>query len=112
MLYGLGFAGIYSLFAALYWHALRKREQLGLNAIELLMTRQVLCEYLVQIGVCALSIMLAKTTSNDSLPGYIYLLIGPLHGTQWLVVRRKVRAATAAAYSRMTTLPNSEPESM
>ncbi|HEV8444855.1 MAG TPA: TMEM175 family protein [Steroidobacteraceae bacterium] len=97
VLYGLGFAGIYALYAALYWHALRKRDQLGLNEIEVLMTREVLCEYLIQIGICGLSITLAKTTSSYSLPGYAYLTIAPLmtlNGTYW---GRKVRALAAAA---------------
>jgi len=81
VLYGTGFAGIYSLYVALYWHALRKRDRLGLNAVELLMTRQSLWEYLVHIGVCMLSIVLALTTTESTLPGWIYMLIGPL---QWL----------------------------
>jgi hypothetical protein len=95
--YGLGFAGIYSLYAALYWHALRKRDQLGLNEIELLMTREVLCEYLIQIGVCGLSILLARTTTSFSLPGYAYLLIAPLMTLNGWLFGRKVRALAAQA---------------
>ena len=82
LIYGLGFAGIWGLYALLYWHTLRKREQLQLTPIELVQTRGSFCEYLVHIGVCALSILLAFTTDNNSLPGLIYFLIGP---AQWAV---------------------------
>ncbi len=96
VLYGGGFAGIYSLYVALYWHALRKRDQLGLNEIELLMTRESLCEYLIHVGVCVLSIVLAVTTTDSTLPGWIYLLIGPLQALNGWLFGRRVRAAAAA----------------
>jgi len=77
LIYGLGFAGIWGAYALLYWYALRKREQLQLTPIELVETRGSMYGYLTYIGVCAISITLALTTDNNSLPGYIYFLIGP-----------------------------------
>jgi len=99
LLYGLGFAGIYGLYALMYWHALRKRERLALSATELLMTRQSLCEYLIQIGICLLSIVLAMTTDNNSLPGYIYMLLGPLLGFNGWFFGRRIRVAALASTS-------------
>ncbi len=96
VLYGTGFAGIYSLYAALYWHALRKRDQLGLNAIEMVMTRECLFEYLIHVGVCMLSMVLAVTTTDSTLPGWIYLLIAPLQALNGWWFGRQVRAAVAA----------------
>ncbi len=97
LVYGLGFGGIWSLYAILYWHALRKREQLQLTPAELLMTRASFCEYLIHVGVCLLSIMLAETTDNNSLPGYIYVLLGPLQGLNGWLFGRKIRAVDRPA---------------
>lgn len=96
VLYGTGFAGIYGLYAALYWHALGKRDQLGLNAIELLMTRECLFEYLIHICVCVLSIVLALVTTESSLPGWIYLLIAPLQAINGRWFGSRARALAAA----------------
>ena len=38
-IYGLGFAGIWGLYALLYLHALRRKEQLELTEAEILLTR-------------------------------------------------------------------------
>jgi uncharacterized membrane protein len=80
LIYGLGFAGIWGLYSLLYVHALRKRAELGLSEVELVLTRQSLYESLIYVGVCLLSITLALTTSNPWLPGVIYFLLGPLQG--------------------------------
>jgi uncharacterized membrane protein len=99
LIYGLGFAGVWSLYAILYLHALRKRDQLQLNAMEVLMTRASFFDYLIQIGVCLLSIALAITTDNNSLPGLIYFLIGPLATLNgwWFGRKRRVLANSATA---------------
>lgn len=97
LIYGLGFAGVWSLYAILYGYALRKREQLQLTPAELLLTRASLGEYLVQIGVCMLSVVLAKTTANNALPGLIYFLIGPLMGLNGWYFGRQVKALEKAA---------------
>ena len=72
---------------------------LQLTPIELLQTRGSLCEYLVHIGVCALSITLAFTTDNNSLPGFIYFLIGPAQslvgwyfGRQYRALEQQIKA--------------------
>lgn len=94
VIYGLAFIGVWSLFAALYWHALRKRKDLQLTQVELIQTRGALCEYLVHIGVATLSIVLAKTTDSPSLPGMIYFLIGPAQALAGWWFGRQVRALT------------------
>ena len=44
------------------------------------------------VGVCLLSILLALVTRNDSLPGFIYFLIGPLQGLNGWWFGRQLRA--------------------
>lgn len=80
VIYGIGFAGVYLVYTAMYWHALRKREQLQLTKVELLVTRASLVENLIYVAVCALSIVLAVTTSSAWLPGVVYFLLAPAQG--------------------------------
>ena len=92
VIYGLGFAGAWSLFALLYAHAWRLRAQLELNAAEQINTRSTLFEKLIYVAVCLLSIVLALTTENDSLPGLIYFLLGPLQAANGIWHGRQVNA--------------------
>jgi len=90
--YGLGFAGIWTLYTLLQGHALRKAEQLQLNEVELILTRLQLNEFRLQVFVCFLSIGLTYVTTSPWLPGMTYAIIGPL--AAWNGVRhgRQVRA--------------------
>ena len=93
VIYGLGLAGVWGLYALLYAHALRKRAELQLDDVERLQTREALFENLIYVGVCLLSITLALTLSNPWLPGFIYMVLGPLQGLNgWLFGRRYPRA--------------------
>jgi uncharacterized membrane protein len=95
VIYGLGFAGVWSLYSILYWHALRRRDELQLDAPELLQTRAVLAENLIYVGVCLLSVVLALTTDYAALPGLIYFLLGPLQAVNGIRWGRKLNALTA-----------------
>jgi len=95
LIYGLGFAGVWGLYAVLYMHALRKRAALGLSEIEVMMTKAVLAENLIYVGVCALSIAIAILTRNTWLPGFIYFILGPLQGFNGWWYGRKVHALAA-----------------
>jgi uncharacterized membrane protein len=92
VIYGLGFAGVWGLYAGLYSHALRKRAELGLDAAELILTRNSLGGCFVYVGVCLLSVLLALVSGSDSLPGYIYFLLGPLQTANGWWFGRKLRA--------------------
>lgn len=96
VIYGLGFAGVWGLYAALYGHALRRREQLQLDELELTQTRADFASNFVYVGVCGLSILLALTISNDALPGLVYFLIGPLQAMVGMSYGRKIRALANA----------------
>ncbi len=96
LIYGLGFAGIWGLYAVLYAHALRKRAELQLDAVELVQTRASLAANLIYVGVCALSITLAYTTRNDALPGSIYWVLGPLQAFNGWWFGRRLRVTPPA----------------
>lgn len=91
--YGLGFATIWTLYALLQGHALRRREQLQLNEVELILSRLQLNEFRLQIGVCFLSIGLTYLTIQPWLPGVVYGIIGPLAAWNGSWHGRQVQAA-------------------
>lgn len=97
VIYGLGFAGVWGLYGALYGHAWRKRAELGLDAAEALHTRNSLVGMSIYVGVCVLSIVLAITTSNTWLPGCVYFLLGPLQMANGIWHGRRIRALAGAA---------------
>lgn len=83
-LYGVGFAAVYLLFAALYTNARRQRKSLELNARELFLTRSSIVEYIGIASVGLLSVLTAYLVplgySGDA--GLVYLLMfltGRLH---------------------------------
>lgn len=96
LIYGLGFAGVWTLYGLMYWHALRKREELELDAKEILLTRLDLVGNLIYVGVCLLSILLAYTLTDTAIPGLIYFLLGPLHALNGWWFGRQVRALERA----------------
>jgi uncharacterized membrane protein len=100
IIYGLGFAGSWGLYALLYAHALRKKAELELDAAEVLKTKDSLFECLVFVFVCTLSVVLAAVTSDPSLPGLIYFLIGPMQAFNGWWFGRKLAALDPPAAPR------------
>jgi len=96
-IYGLGFIGIWALYALLYAHALRLRHELHLTPAEVLQTREPLVGFLLNIFVCELSIVLAHVTTNHSLPGIIYMLLGPVLAMNGVWHGRQVRRLASAS---------------
>jgi uncharacterized membrane protein len=96
LIYGLGFAGVWGLYAVLYAHALSLRTQLQLDAVEVLLTRSSLAAYLIYVAVCLLSIALAMLTTNTWLPGVIYMLLAPLQSFSGWWYGKRVNALVAA----------------
>jgi uncharacterized membrane protein len=94
-IYGLGFAGVWSLYALLYWHALRRRAALGLSEVEILLTRADLTANFIYVGVCLLSVLLAWTLRDPAIPGLIYFLLGPLHAFAGRRFGKKAEAMAA-----------------
>ena len=99
--YGLGLIGIWTLYGLLYAHALRLRHVLNLSPAEVVQTREPLINFAINIAVCTLSIILAHVTSSSGLPGFVYMVLGPLltlngmwHGRQ---VQRLLAAGMPAA---------------
>lgn len=92
LLYGLGFVLIFALVALMYRHAVRRAEVLALDAHELWEARMLMRHYWIFAVVGLLSMLLAWSGAGlqFGVPGYVYVLLGPLcwwHGA-WSDRRR------------------------
>ena len=81
IIYGLGFAVLAGLIACMYLHALRKTDQLQLDAVEQLSTRAEIAAQLALMAIAILSILIAASIppGNEwmqALPGLVYCLLG------------------------------------
>lgn len=77
--YSLGFGAIYATFALLYRHALRRADDLGLDAVERHLTVTAIYECLVLVGFAAASLLLALLRM-PAFSGMVYFGIGPSMG--------------------------------
>lgn len=91
--YSLGVVGIFMLFTLMYLHAYKHREVLGLNNLEVHMTRTTIREHLIHACVGLASVLLALCTLHG-LAGLVYLLVGPLQGLNGWLSGRAVRSGT------------------
>lgn len=96
LIYGLGFAGVWTLYGLLYWHAWQRRAQLGLSEAEMILTRADLWANAIYVLVCLLSVVLALTIQNTAIPGLIYWLLGPLQSWSGRWHGKKVQKLAAA----------------
>jgi uncharacterized membrane protein len=87
-IYGLGFTAVFLIFALMYAHALRKREQLQLNALEVFDTRTGIIENLFACSVGVMAILLSQIvpTKWAGLSGLFYMVLGI--GFTWIGWKR------------------------
>lgn len=99
VVYGLGFLAVFACFSLLYGHAARSAAALGLDAPRLHEARMLQRHYLMMAGVGLLSIVLAATGvgARYGVPGFVYVLIGPLAWWHGAWSARRAPAATASA---------------
>ncbi|MDX6577921.1 MAG: hypothetical protein QOE96_3874 [Blastocatellia bacterium] len=95
IIFGAGYIAIFSVFVLLYWHAYRKRIELGLNELEVFDTRKDIQESFINVGIGSLSVAIAALGgARYSFPaGMAYMLnavVSPLHGMIMGKRRRKL----------------------
>lgn len=93
-IYSIGYLVIYILFLSMYLHALRKADELQLNAVEIFDCRTSIYKQLVLIGVGVCSFVMAMTLSPEYfwLAGMTYTLIGPALTVMYTVRGRQKRS--------------------
>jgi len=99
LVFGAGYVSVFVLFALLYGHAWRKREELELNEIERLHTRESIWNALLQIlvGVASLALAGFGGRTGASWAGFIYLANGPLQAARGMYWGRRRRLALASS---------------
>ncbi len=105
LIYGLGFAGIFAVFVAMYLRAWSKRDELELNELERHDTITNLMMYVSYVLIGLISVTIGQLASGRTIAwaGFIYFLIGPVSGIighKRGVARHKLQVAIAQ------TMPN------
>lgn len=99
VIYGVGFAGIFALFLAMYVHAWRKRHQLELSEVERYDTKTSMIMYssYVLIGLASALVGGSLTGPAVRWAGMMYWLLGPVSGgIGWWRGSRRPRQGFAA----------------
>jgi uncharacterized membrane protein len=105
LIYGLGFAGVFAVFVALYARAWSKREVLALNELEKhdTITNMIMYASYVAIGLVSVTIGQLASGRQIAWAGLIYFMIGPASafiGYKRGVARHNLQVALAQ------TMPN------
>ena len=73
--YGVGFTAVFWLLSAMYFHALRRREKLHLNEVELIDTRETMVDTFF-MGLFGIISMALAQSPWPTLAGPVFFLIG------------------------------------
>ena len=108
VVYGVGFAGIFALFVAMYVHAWRKREELELSELEMHDTKTGMMMYGSYVVIGLLSALVGATATGPAVrwAGLMYWLIGPVSGAiGWWRGSRRLRLESVNATGATSTRP-------
>ncbi len=84
LLYSAGYAGIFLVFALMNHRAWRRREELELAPVEVVMTRATTGSHLLSAAFGLVSVaIVAVSAALSPLAGMIYILVGPAQGIYW-----------------------------
>lgn len=108
VIYGVGFAGIFAVFVAMYVHAWRKRRELELTEMELYDTKTSMIMYSSYVVIGLLSALVGATASGPAVrwAGLMYWLLGPVSGfIGWWRGSRRARLDPLSATAATSSLP-------
>jgi uncharacterized membrane protein len=108
VIYGVGFAGIFAVFVAMYVHALRKREELELTALEVYDTKTSIIMYASYVGIGLLSALAGAAATGPAVrwAGLMYWLLGPVSAfVGWWRGTRRSRLDPLSATAATSSLP-------
>jgi hypothetical protein len=87
--YAVGFTAVFSIFALMYTHAYRLRNELELNPVEALQTRFAIQENIAMVIVGTVSF--ALTFRNPAWAGWWYFVLGPVLGIHGAMTGKRIR---------------------
>lgn len=108
VVYGVGFSSIFAVLGAMYARALHFAEELGLDPVERFLTKSGMVQSLLQMGIGLLSIAfaLAGIGVEWGLPGWTFMLAGPLMGMHGGWESRHVQKLLDAAAQQRSLASN------
>ncbi len=99
MIYGCGYAAVFLVFALLYVHAWRKREELMLTPLEKEKTRRSLIDHsaMILVGLVSAALAWLLPLRWVGMAGYFYFVIAVYYTiTGWVLGRRERLVATSS----------------
>lgn len=108
LVYGLGYAAVWAIFALMHHHAMARRQHLELTVLEMVDTRQTIAMCLCQVAVGLLSIAVAFLVPSGKIgfTGMTYMLlaftnswVGAHYGKQRRLLEDKLLANKSEAVS-------------
>lgn len=111
-IYNTGFITLFAIFAALYSHALKQKDVLALDEIELFEARAGRRVHLISVAIgllsmAVLAVLALAAPALAGLAGLVYMVMGPahgIHGARYAKARATLMAEReAAASSDVTT---------
>jgi uncharacterized membrane protein len=99
VIYGCGYAAVFLVFALLYVHAWKKREELVLTTLERIRTWRSLIDHSAMVVVGLTSALLAFLLPLRwvGMAGYFYFVIGPYYTVAGFVLGSRERQARMSA---------------
>ena len=96
-IYSVGFVALYVVLALMGAHALRLRDRLELNDVEVTMTKTLIVSHCIMISVGTLVVVLALTlpTPFQGSAGWAYMLLAIAHPVHGYFALKKENAAVA-----------------
>ena len=95
--YGLGFAAVYLIFTLLYAHAYRLRGALGLNQVEVFLTKRKMINNSAMMSFGLVSSLLAAMLGRRAgLAGFLYMLIGVYFTIAETIMGKREKAIVTA----------------
>jgi len=95
IIYGLGFAAVFTCVAMLYRRALALRVKLDLSEVEAFDARSIFWHYLVMVLMALVSVLMSSIGVGQALggiAGWIYGLLGPILTAYWMIrAKRRVQ---------------------
>jgi uncharacterized membrane protein len=81
VVYGIGFIAVFGVFALLYYWAWRRRDDLGLSALDARDARAEIGTHVVSVAIGVASILWALLAPGRlcALAGFVYFAMGPAH---------------------------------
>ena len=91
LVFGLGYFAVFAVFVLLYFHAYRKRNELGLNKLEVFDTRNSIQESVLNCTIALISmfLILFGGSSYAPLAGLTYMLTGVALGVHGVIMGKR-----------------------